>query len=79
MLILIISKGYYHIKIESFIWGYSFSLCMTTERSNKLEEIIEIAQTRWENCMGEADDNIAEAHRLYVKKGSTKLGGGNDF
>lgn len=44
------------------------------ERSNKLEEAIEIAQTRWENCMGEADDNIGEAHRLYVKKGPTKLG-----
>ena len=48
---------------------------MTLERSNKLEEAIEIAQTRWENCMGKADDNIGEAHRLYVKKGPTKLGG----
>jgi hypothetical protein len=48
---------------------------MAIERSNKLEEAIEIAQRRWENCMGEANDDIVEAHRLYNKKGPTKLGG----
>lgn len=48
---------------------------MITKRSNELEEVIEAAQQRWENCMGEANDNIIEAHRLYNEKGPTKLGG----
>ena len=62
-------------KTESYIYGHPFSLCMPIKRSNKVEEIIETAQRRWENCMGEANDDILEAHRLYNKEGPTKLGG----
>lgn len=46
---------------------------MVTKRKIHLEETIENVQRRWEDCMGEANDDVGEVHRLYIKKGSTKL------